>query len=309
MRKYIFSVGSILILLAFVFNGCKKDEEIKYPPTIHFKTGAGYTQDGAIVQVGHKLFFGIHAEGISEVITNFTVKKVLDNGTVINVMDTALYSSTLDLNKTFYQNVEDKATWTFSVLDRNHMSAQITMVIYKDPSSTYGGIYYYSSITLGFQNNSNYGHFLDPYTGQVYSNDSANANQTKVNILCYYKLTNTPPTPVLSSAGEMDNFSTDAQTYYPCITGWTTRNYTLWDISLDNGTNTPLTSSDFDAVQNDSLLIVSYHSIWGKVKFRYATAGKIIPFMTAAGKFGLIRVISADNVETGKMVIDLKIQQ
>ncbi len=308
MKKYIFLVSIISVLTIIIINGCKK-KEVENPPTISFKTGAGYTQNGAVVMVGHKLSFGIQAQGTSAVITNFTVKKVLTNGSVVTMMDTGMYNSNLNLNLTFYQNVETQATWVFTVMDKNRMTASISMVVYKDPNSTYGGIYYYPSITLGYQTNTVYGHFLDPYTGQVYSTDSANTNQTKVNMLIYYELTNTPPTPVLSSAGEMDNGSLDAETYYPNIANWSTRNYTAWDISLDNGTNAPLTPSDFFSAQNDSLLIVSYHPVWGKMKFRYATAGKIVPFQTTTGKFGLIHIISADSSASGKMVIDLKIQQ
>ncbi len=288
-----------------MFSGCKKDKE-NQPPTIGLKTGAAYTQDGAVIPVGHKLFFGIHAEGVSEAITNFTVKKYLDNGTIITVMDTGLFAETLDLDKIFYQNVEEKATWKFAVMDRNHMTAEISIVIYKDPNSTYGGIYYFPSITLGFQNNTTFGHFLNPFTPTVYFNDSATAHQTDVDILCYYDNATTPPTPVLSSAGEMDNASTVAQTLYPCIVNWTLRNYTLWDISVDTS---PIAVSDFNSAQNDSLLIVSYHDVWGKKKFKYATAGKIIPFKISAGKLGLIKVISADDTDTGKMEISLKIQQ
>jgi hypothetical protein len=305
MRKIFFSLGSIVLFSLLIISGCKKDEEI-LPPTISFKAGTSYTQDGAVVMVGHKLFFGIHAEGISEAITNFTVKKFLDDGTVITLMDTGLFSETLDIDKIFYQNVEDKATWKFEVMDRNHMTAEISLIIYKDPNSAYGGIYYYPSIIMGFQNNTDYGHFLDPFTGLVYFEDSATAHQDLINILCYYDINSTPTTPVLSSAGEMDNFSTDAQTHYPCIVNWTTRNYTLWDISVDN---TPVPDSAFYAAQNDSLLIVSYHDVWGKKKFKYATAGKIIPFRTSSGKLGLIRVTSADEADTGKMEISLKIQQ
>lgn len=305
MKKTILLISFVFIISALLFNGCKKDEE-KLPPTISFKTGSTYTPDGSVVAVGHKLFFGIHAEGVSEVITNFTAKKVLDDGSIITVMDTGLYSETLDLDKVFYQNVEDKATWTFSVMDRNHLSASITMVIYKDPNSTYGGIFYFPSITLGFQDNSAFGHFLDPTTGLVYFEDSANTNQSKINILVYYDPDSGTASPVLSSAGEMDNSSTVAQTFYPCITSWTTRNYTKWDISVDD---TPISASAFDNAQNDSLLIVSYHDVWGKKKFKYATAGKIVPFITSAGKLGLIKVLSADNVTNGKIEIALKIQQ
>jgi hypothetical protein len=225
------------------------------------------------------------------------------------MMDTGMYSSTLNLNLTFYQNTEAQATWVFTVMDRNRMSTSISLVVYKDPNSTFGGIYYFPSITLGYQSNTAYGNFLDPYTGQVYFTDSATANQSKVNMLIYYEISTSNSTPVLSSAGEMDNGSTYAQTYYPCITSWATRNYTAWDISLDNGTYAPLTATDFNAAENDSLLIVSYHPVWGKMKFRFAYAGKIVPFQTTSGKFGLIHIISADSSATGKMVIALKIQQ
>ena len=310
MRNHIFSISIILILSVFIFNGCKKDKE-KSPPTISFKIGTAYTQNGAVVMVGHKLFFGIQAEGVSDAITNFTIKKVLDNGTVITVMDTGMYSSTLNLDKIFYQNVESKATWTFTVMDRNRMTAEISMVVYKDPNSTFGGIYFYPSITLGYQNNTSYGHFLNPSTGIVYSADSATAHSNLVDILIYYinnANSNNLPSPVLSSPGEMDNASTEAQAFYPYIANWT-RNYTLWDISFDNGNNVPLTSNDFYAAQNDSLLIVSYHSVWGKKKFRWGTAGKIVPFQTAAGKFGLVYIAKADSTDTGIMKLAIKIQQ
>jgi len=308
MKKNVYTLCIAFLSLLIVFQSCKKEKQIQ-PPVINFKVGSAYTQNGAVVMVGHKLHFGIQARGTSENITNFTIKKVLDNGTVITVMDTALYSEYLDVDKTFFQNIEPKATWTFSVMDRNRQSATITLIVNKDPNSVYGGIIYFPSITLGMQNNSTYGHFLNPSTGIVYKDDSATANQSKIDILCYFIPDDSPPCPAFSSSGEMDNFSTQAQTDYPMITSWATRNYTLWDISFDNGSNTPLTASNFDAAQSDSLLILAYHSIWGKKKFRFVAAGKIIPFLTAGGKLGLIKVISADNSDSGTIQFSLKIQQ
>jgi len=296
----------LALLTVYFFNGCKKNDDEKLPPAINFKAGSAYTQNNDTVAVGHKLYFGIQARGTSENITNFTIKKVLENGTVITVMDTGLNAISMDIDKVFYQNVEDKATWVFSVMDRNRLTAQISMVIYKDPNSAYGGIYYYPSIKLGYQNNTVYGHFLDLSTGVVYFEDSASVHQNLVGALSYY---NTADGPVLSSPGEMDNFGTDVQVCYPLIVNWTTRNYTKWDISLDNGTNTPLTIADFDAAQNDSLIIIGYHDVWGKKKFKYATAGKIIPFITTDGKKGLVKVISAASADTGSMEIAVKIQQ
>ena len=224
-------------------------------------------------------------------------------------MDTGLFNETLNIDKIFYQNVEDTAIWKFAVLDRNHMSAEISMVIYKDPNSTFGGIYTYSLIKMGYQNNTIFGQFMNPSTGIVYQEDSATAHFDKIDVLTYFIISSGTPSPVLSSSGEMDNASVEAQTYYPYIANWQHRNYTLWDISFDNGSNTPLTVADFNAAQNDSLLIVSYHPVWGKKKFRWATAGKIIPFLTGGGKMGLVKVISADSVDTGMMEIAVKIQQ
>ena len=298
-----------ILLVAILIYACKKEEKIQ-PPTISFKSGDSYTKNGAIVQVGRKLYFGIQASSTKENITNFTIKKVLNNGSVITVLDSGLNASSLDVNKLLYQNVEDTVTWTFTVMDRARLSAHITMVIYKDPNSLFGGIFYYSSIKMGYQDNTNFGHFLDPSTGKVYFSDTATLNQSGIDILCYHYITSGSPSPILSSPGEMDNSSIDAQTYYPDIVNWTARQYTKWDISIDNGSYTPLTTTDFDNAQNDSLLIVAYHDVWGKKKFKFATAGKIIPFLTAKGKKGLIKIITADNTDgTGMMEFALKIQQ
>jgi len=293
-------------MAAYFLLGCKKKDEENLPPAINFKAGSMYTKNNDTVAVGHQLFFGIQARGTSDNITNFTIKKTLENGTVITVMDTGLNAISLDINKICYQNVEEKVTWTFSVMDRNRMTAQTSMVIYKDPNSVYGGIYYYPSIKLGYQNNTTYGHFLNLNTGILYLEDSASAHQNLISALCYYNVTDGP---VLSSPGEMDNFGTDVQVYYPLVVNWTTRIYTKWDISIDNGTSTPLTAATFDAAQNDSLLIISYNDLWGKKKFKFATTGKIIPFITNGGKKGLIKINNATAAVDGYMDVDVKIQQ
>jgi hypothetical protein len=305
MKTTLSIVGTILISVYFIL-GCKKKDEENLPPAINFKVGTTYTKNNDTVAVGHRLYFGIQARGTSDNITNFTIKKILENGTVVTVMDTGLNAISLDIDKLFYQNVENKATWVFTVMDRNRMTAQISMAVYRDPNSAYGGIYYFPSVKLGYQNSTMYGHFMNPSTGIVYFEDSATTNQNIIDVLCYY---NTADGPVLSSSGEMDNFSTTAQTLYPLITSWTTRNYTKWDISIDNGTNTPLTIPIFDSAQNDSLLIVSYHEIWGKKKFKFATTGKVIPFVTTSGKKGLMKVNNAEAVDSGFIDVAIKIQQ
>jgi hypothetical protein len=311
MKTTTYILGFVVITI-FSFWGCKKKSEDNLPPAINFKVGNEYTKNNDTVDVGHRLYFGIQARGTSGNITNFTVKKTLENGTVVTMMDSGLNAQSIDISKVFYQNVENKAVWTFTVMDRNRMMSQVSLVVYKDPNSAFGGIYYYPSIKMGYQNNTTYNHFLNPLSGLVYTVDSANVHGNLIDVLIYYinnANSNNLPSPILSSPGEMDNSSTEAQTFYPYIANWNPRNYTLWDISFDNGNNAPLTVADFNAAQNDSLLIVSYHPVWGKKKFRWATAGKIIPFLTAGGKLGLVYVARADSADTGIMELAVKIQQ
>ena len=302
MKKYLHLFFFFLIALSF--NNCTKEEQ-KLPPAISFKIGDQFTKNNAVVMVGHELRFGIQARGTSANITNFTIKKVLAYGTVITAMDTGLNSISLDVDEIYYQNVEEKVTWQFTVMDRNRMSSQINLVVYKDSNSKFGGIYYYPSIKIGYQNNTLFNHFFNPTTGLTYSNDSATAHQDQVDMLCYY-IDDGTPSPVFSSPGEMDNGSIEAETFYPLIKNWTKRKYTLWDISVDD---TPISGSTFDNAHNDSLLIVAYHDVWGKKKFKWATSSKVIPFLTKGGKKGLVKVINAETSESGTIEFAIKIQQ
>lgn len=302
MTKYLNLL--LVLFIAFSFSNCQKDEQ-KLPPAISFKIGDQFTKNNAVIMVGHELRFGIQARGSSANITNFTIKKVLENGNVITVMDTGLNSISLDIDKIFYQNVEDKATWEFTVMDRNRMSAQISMVIYKDSNSKFGGIYFFSSIKLGYQNNTMFGHFLDATTGVVYSNDSASSHPDKIDILTYY-IEDGTPSPIFSSPGEIDNNSVEAGIYYPFIKNWNQRRYTKWDISVDD---TPISATTFDNAHNDSLMIVAYHEVWGKKKFKWAINGMVIPFLTKSGKKGLVKVINAETSDNGTIEFAIKIQQ
>ncbi len=300
-----FFLKLLTISLFFALPACNKDDE-KIPPAINFKEGTEYTQDNAVVKVGSKLIFGVQARGNGANITNFTIKKMLVDGTAITVMDTGLNSESLDVEKVYYQNVEEEAEWTFTVMDKNRLSSQVSRTVYKDPDSQFGGIYYYPSIIMGYQSNTGYGHFLDPFAGKVYFEDSAALFQTDMDILVYFFEDNNLASPTFSSAGEMDNYSTEAMTFYPSISEWQTRPFTLWDISVEDD---PIPAEVFDQAFNDSLLIVSYDEVWGKKKFKWATNSQVIPFKTANGKLGLVKVINAGTLESGTIEFALKIQQ
>lgn len=286
-----------------VLSSCDKDEN-RNPPQITFLAGGDFTMDGTVAEIGQALKFGIEANGKDANITNFTIK-IHTPGEERTVLDSGLNSLSFVTNQIFYQGVEDTAVWIFSVMDKNRLTSSISMIIYKDPNSTFGGIRHYASITIGMDENTQIGHFFAPTSGNVWLQDTARLNQELVDVLVYFKMSEDngvlKPSPTFSSPGESEN---GAFEFYPDLANWETLNYTKYDIRADNG----VTNQAFDNAQNDSLLIVSYDDVWGKRKYKWATAGNIIPFMTNSGKKGLIRVIQADEFAGGIIEFEMKIQ-
>lgn len=301
--QYLIIIG----LFAVIFNSCKPEQD-SIPPTIQLIFEENSTQDGEVVAIGHPLNFKIEATGIDANITNFTIKKV-HKGIERTVLDSGLNSAGFVVNKTFYQGVEDEVEWVFTVMDRERKSASTSISIIKDPDSQFGGIHYFPNITLGYQNNTEIGHFLNPLTGEIFRTDSAKLFQELIDILVYFNYSAQfgvlQPSPTFSSPGEDPNGNAEMyDDFYPSLLEWNTRNYTKWDIRADNG----VTEELFYNAQNDSLLIVSYDNVWGKKKYKWSYEGLFIPFETAAGKKGIIRVLEADFDDTGTISFSMKIQ-
>lgn len=292
----------LLAALLILFTGCKKDEDPQ-PPSLSLKSGSEYTPDGAIVAVGGPITLGLTASASGDNITNLVIKKVMPDGSVKVMLDSGMNSSGFSLNKTFYQSVEDEARWTVQIMDKNRLFATAALTIFRDPNSSWGGIYDYPYIIMGFQSNTTIGQFLDPTSGKVWGSDSASLNQSAIDILTYFFDDDGTLSPTFSSPGEEGG---GIYAYYPQLRDWTTLRSTKWDISVDAN---PITIATFDACHNDSILIVSYNDVWGKRKFKYADAGKVIPFQTASGKKGLIKVLTTHYGADGTIEFSLKIQQ
>ena len=298
-RKIPFLIA--IVLTVFIIS-CSKDKDPS-PPVISLKTGAEYTPDGAIIAVGRPVRFGITGSSADANITNLVVKKIMPDGSSKVVFDTGMNTPSFNINKTFYQSVEDEAKWTFQVMDKNRQFATTDLTIFKDPNSSWGGIFEYPSLTMGYQGNSEFGQFLNPSTGTIFSSDSASLHQNEIHIITYYFVDENLPSPTFSSAGELGGAITD---YYPSINQWSVKNYTKWDISVESD---PIDPTAYENCHNDSLLILSYDDVWGKRKYKWANPGIIIPFLTASGKKGLLKVITADHDPSGKITFSLKIQQ
>lgn len=304
--KHISLFSVFFLLMLFILQSCK--EPAPAPPEIKLIFDSETTAPSSILAIGRPIKFKIEAKSLNTNITNFTIKKVSNNITK-TMLDSGLNSAGFLLNKTFYQGVEDAATWVFTVMDRNRQITTTNITIYKDPNSTYGGIIEYPLVCLGYQSNTNKAHFFISSTGQTYMQDSASMFQNLIDILVYYNEREEngimKACPNLSSPGEEANASGELyDIHYPYLKNWTTRNYTKFDIRANNGVD----ASDFDNCHNDSLLITSYDDAWGKRKYKWADADKIIPFQVATGKKGLIKIISADHNATGEIKFAVKIQ-
>jgi hypothetical protein len=302
MTKTSISIYSLILFCLVAFFSCKKDKN-PIPPSISLKTGLPYSPDKSVIAIGHPILFGIVGSSSDANITNLVVKKLMPDGSSKVMFDTGMNTPSFTINKTFYQSIENEAKWTFQVMDKNRQFATTDLTIYKDPNSTWGGIFEFPSLTMGYQGNTQYGQFLNPSTGRIFFADSATTKQNEIQMVTYYYVDENLPSPTFSSPGELGGGITD---YYPVIGQWTTTNYTKWDISVDSDPIDPLA---YENCHNDSLLSLSYDDVWGKRKFKWSDPGDIIPFLTASGKKGLIKVISADQDPEGKITFSLKIQQ
>lgn len=307
MNKYLPVVILIAGLMIPALFSCK-DDQPHNPPVINMISDSGTVSDGDTVAVGYAIRFRIKAIATDGNITNLTIKKVSD-GKTKTVLDSGMNSTGFEKTFTFFQGMEPEAEWVVTVQDRNREQASFSFTIYKDPLSQFGGIREWSAIRLGYQGNNTLGHFFLPDPEKIYTGDSAAMFQDKVDFLVYFNFRDDngimKPSPTFSSPGEEPSCTGELYTeYYPFLCNWTTRNYTKYDIRAVNG----ITAEMYDGAHNDSLLIVSYDDVWGKKKYKWAMPGTYIPFQTAAGKKGIIRVIEADTTETGSILFSIKMQ-
>jgi hypothetical protein len=297
MRNFKIVFNSVCIVFcAIILTSCIKDSKNTLP-LLTLKTNALYTTNMSYLS-NHILKFGIIASGKDANITNLVIKCSGKNVSK-TIVDEGFNNGLLEIDKTFINVWGDSLQWTITVMDHNRNFASISLITY-DTSKTYAPVHSYTNIELGMQNNTSIPQLLNALNGNLFTLTQGQQTPQLIDVVSYYYITSGTPSYTFSSAGDID-----APLYYPILSTFNPKNYTDWDYA------TQITSLAFDNCNNDSLLIASFHSGAGfsSRKYKFADAGKVVPFKTAGGKTGLIKVLSVSGNESGKIVFDLKIQQ
>ncbi len=294
------SFNNILLAICFImlipFVSCKKDKDNSTGPEIRLKTEQGYTSKDDTLMTGAKFRIGIIADAGSTNITNFIIK--CNNEIFI---DTGFNMSSLNFDRFIIKGINNIDLWTFIIRDKEGKSASLSFTIYKDSNSVYGEIKFYSSILLGAQNNVSVGSFLSLADSKVYKQDEAFSNQQLIEILYYYDNIQADKNTIASPGASID------ASVYLGSTGLAN-----WSAANKNTTyfvKTGVSTTEFDAVRNDSLLLSSYRESDGKRKAKILKAGDVYSFKTQSLKYGLFKVVSVTGAETGTVVVDIKVQK
>jgi hypothetical protein len=306
-KPQLLTKGLWLLLFSIAASGiflssCTKDDEVSKSSLI-LKTGTLYTQNGAHIPVGGTIKIGVLASGAGAPLTYIRIDRITGHDTLTQ-LDRGIYigNEGLDADYTFSKDTAAVELWQVMVMNAARDTAIRTITVNKGTGTAYGPIHYFENIKLGLQNNDLSGQFLDVNTGSVFDANSVTGHESEIDILAYYYITSGLPSPTFTCPGY-----TAASGYYPQLNSWPVKNNTLYDyITSDNNL---VSISQFDAAENDSLLVTAYKpdKVSGNCKYGYT--GKVVPFKTQEGKYGLIKVVHADEVDNGAMELEIKIQK
>jgi hypothetical protein len=290
------------LAIGLVFNSCTKDDPAAKASLI-LKTGSSYTPAGAYIPVGGIIKIGVLASGAGAPLTYIRIDRITGNDTLTQ-LDRGIYAGSqgLDADYTFSKDTSPYELWRIMVMNADRDTAVRTLVVFKGSGTAYGPVNHFDNIRLSFQGNHSSGHFLDVNTGLVFDETTVSGHEAEIDLCTYYYVTSGLPSPTFTCPGY-----TAAVAYYPQFAGWPVKNNIVYDYySSDNNL---VSVAQFDAAVNDSLLVTAFRpdKVSGNCKYGYT--GKVIPFKTQQGKYGLVKVVHADEKEDGIIDIAIKIQK
>lgn len=141
MKKQTIQLATLIIMICSItfLSSCNKEDEMM-PPTISFKTGAGYTSADANVTAGGAFMIGIDAakadseKESEDVLTHFNITKSVNGETGVSVYDIDVPAAneddySYDFNGTAGTTVGDTEKYTFTITNRDGLTGQIDLTI------------------------------------------------------------------------------------------------------------------------------------------------------------------------------------
>ena len=286
----------ILLLTIMGMVACKKENEPS-PPMIAFFEDSTLVSSDTMLKAGSAFRVGLRAVQGDTYITNIYVARIFEGGMEV-IIDSGIHDWQFDYYKTFNKGVYPSEKWIFRVKDISGLWAETGFTLTNLPGSNYDSVLYFPAIQLGAQQNTGIGSFLDINHNHVYFQDDAYHVQDSIEFLYYYD----PAGDANTISSPNANIDATIYTGATSLTNWTIKHEVRFY-------KTTLSTSDFDAVLTDSLLIASYDALNAKRKAKNLTSGDVYSFKTAHGKFGLFKVLTVTGAETGSVDFAVKIQK
>ena len=291
MKKITFRLLSMLFAASlFVTTACNTEEDAVEPvPTVTIPQGAPST-----AKVGDAVTFNVAVVAQSKIKSIETRKGTTTLGAIKTSGFTNSTSDTYPFSYTVVAGDAGKTLeFAFIVIDTKDRKTEVN---YSLAVASVGSIRTQTAKLLYGQDNNTGGSFYSTEaTGNVYKQADAKTNQAKVDFLYFYGATNfaTIAAPSDDAAKTIyNNATTGLQT-------WTTLNSTKFkEVTMTPGV---FNEADFDAVDAAA-------SGATLTKINSLAANKVIGFITASGKKGLILVNSVNGTATGSIDITIKVQ-
>jgi len=292
--KKIALVFFTIFVICFL-SSCRKTESV--PPTIYLETTTGFLFKDTVLAAGTNFGVRLIAEMGDANITNIVIKNT-HLGETISYFDTGVNNEKTIISKILTKNVYESETWTFIAIDKNGKNASVSFTVKIDTASGYQDILIFDGLVLGAQNCPAAGSFMSVNSGNIWFQADAFNVQDSVELLYYYDPAGDNNT--IASPGANIDASIYSGATSPIY--WNIRNETRFF-------KTAYTTTDFNSIHNDSLLLVAYDEINGKRKAKNLVAGDVYSFKTTHAKFGMFAVENVSGANSGTIQFSLRIQQ
>lgn len=284
-----------LAMAVFAFSNCTKDEDDPIVmPSLVLKSETGYISQNTTASYGDTLRFSVIAKSNGK--DNLVKFKVEANNIIM--LDSTINTTEFNFNFYTIKGIADTEEWVITVTDISGNSFNKTVTI----TANFGEINSFTTVLMGAQDNVEVESFLSlsHNLATLYFQAQAFQNQADIDMFCFFEnneesqnmmslaAPGTGIDGIFSGATAPENYEIKNTTYF---------------------VKTSLTAAEFDAAQNDALILDSYDPDNKYRKAKLLTAGDVYSFKLQSGLFGLLKVIAVDGEETGTLELSIKVQK